>query len=126
MGSILCRPRTLQVFCEKHIMPYPGDRVTISTLMLHWVWQRDVKDILTYLHEEDPHGDRHIAERIRDTLDCVRHYREKKRRPFLTKDERKRYDEFNRVRRTRRFNGQPILADEKSPEIEFILDHRFV
>lgn len=107
-------------------MPYPGDRVTVSTIMLHWVWERDVNNLVKYMHDEDPHGDRHIAERVRDTLDCVRHYRERKRRPFLTKRERRRYDEFNKMRSRGVFAGQRIVVDEDAPGIEYIRDHRFL
>jgi len=108
------------------MMSYPGDRVTVSTLMLHWVWQHDINGILKYLHEEDPHGDRKIAERVRDTLDCVRHYRDRSRRQFLTRRERRRYDEFNRIYKGRRIAGQPIISDEENNGVEFIADHRMV
>ena len=126
VSLIRCKPRTLDSFCNEHMMPYPGDRVTISTLMLHWVWQRDVGKIVKYLHDEDPHGDRKIAERVRDTLDCVRHFRDRSRKPFLTKDERRRYEEFNRMRRTGRFAGHSFTTEKEHPEIEFITDYRFI
>lgn len=107
-------------------MPYPGDRVTVSTLMLHWVWRNDIDKIIKYLHDEDPHGDRRIAERVRDTLDCIRHYRDRSRKPFMTKQERRRYDEFNKMYARRNFGGKCIVTNETEPGIEYIPDHRFV
>lgn len=115
-------PRTLEAYCAKHLMPYPGDRVLTSTLMLHWVWQSDVARIIKYIHDEDPHGDRHVTDTIKNTLDCVRHYRDRARRPFMTPRERRRYDEFNVMRRNGSVNGQTIVTEGDK---EFIADHRF-
>ena len=118
--------RTLDEFFNIHVFPYPGHRISVTTLMLYWVWQRDVDKIVNYFKEKDPFDERHIAGPMRNTVDCVRHYRHRYGKPLFTKDENKRYVEFNRMRQTGYLEGHRIIGDKENPDIHYIMDCRFV
>jgi len=110
MGICSSKPDALSVFVNKNILPYPGSKVYISTLLLHWVWEKDCKYLIEYISEYDPLSLKTINGNTTKTLDCIARYRRTKGLPFLQKgEETYRYNCLIRARDGGTIGGYTIV-----------------
>lgn len=127
MGSCISllttNKNSLHHFVSTRIIPYPGEKVYLSTLFLCWVWKDDYHAIVSYIDEYDPLNLKSVNGNLRKTLDCVGRYKRTHNKPFLTPQEEDRYMTLICAKNNGTIGEYPVVkATHEDNVIEYLND----
>lgn len=126
MGSCVSRQSMLNSYINSHILSYPGCKVYLSTIFIHWVWEKDSKEVLKYINEYDPMSLKYIYINTTKTLDTIARFRRSRGLPFLTRDETYRYNCLIRARSQGSIGGYTVVTgSSKYGIVEYLENCKF-